>query len=111
MPKQTDARRAAGTKRFPLNMRTTKAVRERLERVAAKNGRSLVQEVEFRLEHSFRDDRLETLLKEILHKLFAPYDELVEAAEPFASLKDPSEYTVADYHALRGVLMRIRRPD
>src|SRR5262249_45475195 len=43
-------------KRHPLNMRTTKEVRELLERAAAESGRSLVQEVEHRLETSFRDD-------------------------------------------------------
>ena len=43
-------------KRTPLNMRTTRELRERLEREAADSGRSLVQEVEFRLERSFRDE-------------------------------------------------------
>jgi hypothetical protein len=37
-------------------MRTTKEVRERLERAAAESGRSLVQEVEHRLDSSFRDE-------------------------------------------------------
>jgi hypothetical protein len=37
-------------------MRTTRELRERLEREAADSGRSLVQEVEFRLERSFRDE-------------------------------------------------------
>jgi hypothetical protein len=40
-------------KRYPLNMRTTKEMREKLERAAAKSGRSLVGEVEYRLERSF----------------------------------------------------------
>jgi hypothetical protein len=44
--------RYAEQKRYPLNMRTTKSVRERLERAAAKSGRSLAQEVERRLERS-----------------------------------------------------------
>jgi hypothetical protein len=45
---------AAGEgKRFPLNMRTTKHVREKLEAEAKLSGRSLAQEVEFRLERSF----------------------------------------------------------
>ena len=43
-------------KRHPLNMRTTKGVRERLERAAAKSGRSLTQEVERRLERSIDFD-------------------------------------------------------
>jgi Arc-like DNA binding domain len=40
-------------KRYPLNMRTTKEMREKLERAATESGRSMVQEVEFRLERSF----------------------------------------------------------
>jgi hypothetical protein len=46
----------AEIKRYPLNMRTTKGVRERLERAAAKSGRSLAQEVEWRLERSLDFD-------------------------------------------------------
>ena len=49
--------RHAEQKRYPLNMRTTKAVRERLERAAAKSGRSLAQEVERRLERSLDLDQ------------------------------------------------------
>ncbi|NNH32272.1 Arc family DNA-binding protein [Rhizobium sp. SEMIA 4085] len=40
-------------KRHPLNVRTTKEMRERIEAAAAASGRSMVQEVEFRLERSF----------------------------------------------------------
>ena len=47
------ARHPESGKRYPLNMRTTKAVRDRLEAAARANGRSLTQEVEFRLEQSF----------------------------------------------------------
>lgn len=43
-------------KRVPLNMRTTREVRTKLELVAADSGRSLVQEVEHRLEQSFKED-------------------------------------------------------
>ena len=50
-------KRATG-KRYPLNMRTTAAIRERLVEAAAQSGRSLAQEVEARLERSFRDQRL-----------------------------------------------------
>jgi hypothetical protein len=39
-------------KRWPLSLRTTKELREGLERAAAKSGRSLAQEVEHRLEAS-----------------------------------------------------------
>jgi predicted HicB family RNase H-like nuclease len=40
-------------KRYPLNMRTTKELRDRVDVAAMASGRSLVQEVEFRLERSF----------------------------------------------------------
>ncbi len=42
-------------KRMPLNMRTTRKLRERLEKEAADSGRSLAQEVECRLAWSFSD--------------------------------------------------------
>jgi hypothetical protein len=44
-------------KKSPMNMRTTEALRKKLEMAAGLSGRSLVQEVEFRLEQSFaRED-------------------------------------------------------
>jgi TraY domain len=43
-------------KRHPLNMRTTEAMRRRLEQAAEASGRSLVQEVEHRLERTFTQD-------------------------------------------------------
>lgn len=46
----------ADAKRCPLNMRTTPALRERLEKCAARSGRSLAQEVEYRLEQSVMVD-------------------------------------------------------
>ena len=52
------ARKREG-KRYPLNMRTTKELRQKLEQAAAKSGRSMVAEVEYRLERSF--DRDETV--------------------------------------------------
>jgi hypothetical protein len=54
MPKTTKG--AGGGKRHPLNMRTTKETRERLEAAASANGRSLAQEVEVRLERSFAEE-------------------------------------------------------
>ena len=48
-------------KRMPLNMRTTREVRAKLELAAADSGRSLVQEVEHRLEQSFEQDRIALL--------------------------------------------------
>jgi hypothetical protein len=44
---------APDTKRFPLSLRTTKRLREKLEAAAAESGRSLAQEIELRLEMSF----------------------------------------------------------
>ena len=49
-------------KRVPLNMRTTRETREKLEISAAVSGRSLAQEVEYRVEQSF----LETGILEAL---------------------------------------------
>lgn len=60
-------------KRVPLNMRTTKETRARLERAAADSGRSLVQEVEYRLEMSFRDD-------DIVDRIFATMEGRKHAA-------------------------------
>ena len=54
------SKRVLPGKRYPLNMRTTKELRDKIEEAAMASGRSLVQEVEFRLEQSFRreeDDR------------------------------------------------------
>lgn len=44
-------------KRQMLTMRVTQQMRERIEAAAAKNGRSLSQEIELRLEHSFLADK------------------------------------------------------
>lgn len=45
-------------KRAPLNMRTTPGLRAKLEAAAGESGRSLVQEVEYRLEQTFATDAL-----------------------------------------------------
>ena len=44
-------------KRHPLNMRTSKDLRDRLEASASASGRSLAQEVEFRIYDSFQHER------------------------------------------------------
>jgi hypothetical protein len=54
--KSTRRARKPPAKRHPLNMRTTKEVREMLEHAAAETGRSLVQEVETRIEESVHAD-------------------------------------------------------
>jgi len=46
-------------KRYPLSLRTTKELRQKLEKAAAQSGKSLAQEIEARLEQSF--DRQETI--------------------------------------------------
>jgi hypothetical protein len=43
-------------KRYPLNARTTKGIYQKLRAAAEINGRSLVQEVESRIEQSFHED-------------------------------------------------------
>ncbi len=43
-------------KRHPLNVRTTKELREKLDAAIRQSGRSLTQEIELRLERSFRDE-------------------------------------------------------
>jgi hypothetical protein len=59
--KTTQKRKVRG-KLYPLNMRTTFELRQRLEAAASKSGRSLAQEVERRIEDSFR---FEPILQDI----------------------------------------------
>jgi hypothetical protein len=56
-------KRAPKGKRYPLNMRTTRELRDRIEAAAHASGRSLVQEVEYRLENSFRMNDLNEQIK------------------------------------------------
>jgi len=49
-------------KKIPLNMRTTEGLREKINRAAGESGRSLVQEVEHRVEKSFWTSELWPLL-------------------------------------------------
>jgi predicted HicB family RNase H-like nuclease len=55
------SKRVLPGKRHPLNMRTTKELRDKIELAAMASGRSLVQEVEFRLERSFQEEEIEKL--------------------------------------------------
>ncbi len=58
-------------KRVPLNMRTTPALRKKLEDERERSGRSLVQEVEYRMERSFLlDDFLSFLADDPATKSF-----------------------------------------
>jgi Arc-like DNA binding domain len=62
MPRKS--RRVLPGKRYPLNMRTTKELRDKIEAAATFSGRSLVQEVEARLEESFLRQNLAALMRE-----------------------------------------------
>jgi hypothetical protein len=61
MPPRAKGRKGP-SKRYPLNMRTTREMRERLERAAKAEGRSLVQEVEFLIEKALLYDDLSFFL-------------------------------------------------
>jgi hypothetical protein len=62
-------------------MRTTEDIREKLEKAASQSGRSLAQEVEYRLEQSFRD---ENMIENILTFYFGSKDtiELLKKIAP-----------------------------
>jgi hypothetical protein len=54
-------------KRFPLSLRTTKELRQKLERASAQSGRSLAQEIETRLERSFhQEETVAITVREVL---------------------------------------------
>jgi hypothetical protein len=53
-------------KKTPLNMRTTAELRSKIERAAGRSGRSLVGEVEHRLELSFARDDFKRQLSEVV---------------------------------------------
>src|SRR5262245_20703 len=69
------SKRVLPGKRYPLNMRTTKELRDKIEEAAMASGRSLVQEVEFRLERSFQQQEIE---KELERKLKAQADDILQ---------------------------------
>jgi hypothetical protein len=59
-------------------MRTTKELRDKIEEAASTSGRSLVQEVEFRLERSFRQQEIESEINNALYAWAHSYrDELI----------------------------------
>lgn len=61
-PKKPDSE----AKRYPLGMRTTLEMQRKMQDAARASGRSVAQEVEFRLERSFRDDELRAIIREEL---------------------------------------------
>src|SRR5262245_54272080 len=74
------SKRVLPGKRYPLNMRTTKELRDKIEEAATASGRSLVQEVEFRLERSFKDeDAYGGRYLSAVFRLLADHKALVEA--------------------------------
>src|ERR1700722_15534755 len=50
------AQKTEDGKRFPMSFRTTAALRDKIGDAAAVSGRSVAQELEFRLEASFHSD-------------------------------------------------------
>jgi hypothetical protein len=51
-------------KREPLNIRTTRALKDALVAAARRSGHSLAQEIEFRLWRSLQDDEFEAMRQE-----------------------------------------------
>ena len=69
-----------GGKRFPLNMRTTREMREKLEKSAGGSGRSLVQEVEYLMEQALREEEvLGGRERYALFKMMSAATDLIEA--------------------------------
>jgi hypothetical protein len=73
MPRLASKTRKAGAragKRYPLNMRTTFDVRQKLEEAAIVSGRSLAQEAEYRIQQTFQNQKV---LHEALDLSFGPH--------------------------------------
>ena len=64
----TEQDEEAVTRRVHMTMRLAPHLRTRIESAAAENGRSLTQEVEHRLERSFWEDGLRTLVVEAVRE-------------------------------------------
>src|SRR5258708_14064315 len=56
--KTTKKKGSIAGKRYPLNMRTTFEMRQRLEAAAKDSGRSLAQKAEFRIDRTFQTQGL-----------------------------------------------------
>ena len=69
MPKQKKKQPAEAAERMHFGFRVTPEMKQRIESAAAQSGRSMSQEVEFRLERSI--DR-EDLLSDVLELKFGP---------------------------------------
>ena len=57
-------------KKVPLNMRTTREIRTRLEDAAKASGRSLAHEVEYRLDQTFREEDTRKAVQGAIHMAF-----------------------------------------
>jgi len=88
MPKRTI--RGDGKKQ-PLNMRTTSALRKKIEKAAGASGRSLVQEVEYRLEGSFYQDGVEYEIERLERTIAARLDVLAGRLENLRQEQAKSE--------------------
>lgn len=92
MPKKAVVSEA---RRCLLNVRTTEAIRKKLEEAAAESGRSLIHEIEHRIESSFWHEEKEKLEK----SMFVTQEnidlaEAVKLAIGFASKYSDKEWTV-----------------
>jgi hypothetical protein len=100
-------------KRYPLNMRATKELREKMEGAAHVSGRSLAQEVEFRLERSFMDDeRFAALMGEDGGEMAQLFGAAIRTARLLAKTKkpyreDPANYALVE-RAIQGILAHLR---
>ena len=103
------AKKAAG-KRYPLNMRTTLELREKVERAAKASGRSLVQEVEYRLEQSFEVQSITAAVAEAAADAYASAGAATaDAAEAYReALNAYREAGIASEHALNFSMMLSR---
>jgi hypothetical protein len=59
--RRQSSRRPKDQRRIPLSLRVTPQMRESLERVAQRNGRSLTQQTEFLLEYALRLESVMTI--------------------------------------------------
>jgi TraY domain len=112
---------ATGGKRHPLNMRTTAETRDKLEAAAASSGRSLAQEVEYRLDASFADELAfpDRRLKQWAYLLAGVFHERGEfeagmrgqPGMPIAEwMADPMIYQSAMFDVIRSMIRHQPRP-
>ncbi len=99
-------------KRFPLNMRTTKKIRDELQAAAHASGRSLAQEVENRLEQSFRveKNRYRDFRNKKTYHLMRWFEVALRASEQFTKKSwstDPETFLIA-LEAMKTLRMKPR---